>query len=105
VSDEAVPIVIQIMDKDYTVACPPEEKEGLLESAKLLNERMREVRDSGKVMGTERMAVMAALNLIHEVYLEQQRGALADAQADATIRALETKLANAIPQRASVTRN
>ncbi len=66
-SSDAVPVTIQVLDKDYTVACPPEEKEGLLESAELLNRRMREVRDSGKVMGAERMAVMTALNMANDL--------------------------------------
>ena len=101
-STEAVPVIIQILDKDYTVACPPEEKEGLLESARLLNERMREVRDSGRVMGTERMAVMTALNVIHEFARERIERERAFAATDAAIRALEDKLANAVPRRAPI---
>ena len=102
-SAEAVPVIIQILDKDYTVACPPEEKEGLLESADLLNRRMREVRDSGKVMGAERMAVMTALNVIHEFTRERIERDRATAETDAAIRALEGKLANAVPRRAPIT--
>ena len=98
-SAEAVPVVIQILDKDYTVACPPEEKEGLLESAQLLNQRMREVRDSGKVMGAERMAVMTALNVIHEFTRERAERDRTFAETDAAIRALESKLSNAVPRR------
>ena len=101
-SDEALPVVIQILDKDYTVACPPEEKEGLLESAELLNQRMREVRDSGKVMGAERMAVMTALNVIHEFTRERLERDRVLADTDAAIRALEGKLANAVTRRASI---
>jgi cell division protein ZapA len=101
VSSEAVPVTIQVLDKDYTVACPPEEKEGLLESAELLNRRMREVRDSGKVMGAERMAVMTALNVIHEFTRERIERERVMAETDAAIRALEGKLANAVPRRAS----
>jgi cell division protein ZapA len=91
-----------VLDKDYTVACPPEEKEGLLESAELLNRRMREVRDSGKVMGAERMAVMTALNVIHEFTRERVERDRAVAETDAAIRTLETKLANAVPRRAPI---
>ena len=101
-SSEALPVVIQILDKDYTVACPPEEKEGLLESAELLNQRMREVRDSGKVMGAERMAVMTALNIIHEFTRERLERDRVLSDTDAAIRALEGKLANAVPRRASI---
>ena len=60
-------IAIQILDKEYMVACPEEEREELLESARFLDERMRETRDAGKVLGTERMAVMTALNIVHEL--------------------------------------
>jgi len=49
------------------VACPEDEREALLESAELLNRKMREIRDSGKVVGVDRIAVMAALNLCHEM--------------------------------------
>jgi cell division protein ZapA len=100
VSGEAVPVIIQVLDKDYTVACPPEEKEGLLESAELLNRRMREVRDSGKVMGAERMAVMTALNVIHEFTRERIERDRSVAETEAAIRTLEGKLANAVPRRA-----
>jgi cell division protein ZapA len=102
VSAEAVPVTIQILDKDYTVACPPEEREGLLESAELLNERMREVRDSGKVMGAERMAVMTALNVIHEFTRERLASEREFAETDAAIRALEGKVANAVPRRTPI---
>lgn len=101
-SAEAVPVVIQILDKDYTVACPPEEKEGLLESAELLNQRMREVRDSGKVMGAERMAVMTALNVIHEFTRERLERDRVLSETDAAIRAIEGKLENAVTRRAPI---
>ena len=65
-SEESVPVSIEILDKEYMVACPESEKEALLESARLLNDRMKQVRDSGKVYGTDRMAVITALNVIHE---------------------------------------
>jgi cell division protein ZapA len=63
---------VRLLDKDYAVTCPPEEREVLRESARLLDSKMREIRDSGKIIGTERIAVMAALNLAHE--LLQHRG-------------------------------
>ena len=98
-SSDPVAVVIQILDKEYTVACPPEEREGLLESARQLNARMREVRDSGKVMGAERMAVMTALNVIHEHNRERQERDRVLSETDAAIRALEGKLAGALPRR------
>ena len=60
---DAQPINISILDKDYKVACPPGEQSALLESAKFLDSKMREVRDSGTIMGSERIAVITALNI------------------------------------------
>lgn len=98
-SAEPVPVTIQILDKDYTVACPPEEKEGLIESARELNQRMRQVRDSGKVMGAERMAVMTALNVLHECARERVLYQRAAGETDAAIKALEARVAAALPRR------
>lgn len=63
---------VKILDKDYQVACPPGEEDGLNRAAALLDKQMRDIRLSGKVMGTERIAVMAALNMSHEL-LQMQR--------------------------------
>ena len=66
-SSQVTPVTIKVLDKEYMVSCPPEERESLVESARLLDRRMRETRDGGKVLGTERMAVIAALNIVHEL--------------------------------------
>jgi cell division protein ZapA len=58
---------VRLLDKEYPVACPPEQRAELLESAAYLNNTMREIRDGGKVVGTDRIAVMAALNLANEL--------------------------------------
>ena len=55
------------MDKEYRIACPEEEKENLQASANLLNENLKEIKQQGSVIGTERIAIMAALNLSHEI--------------------------------------
>ncbi len=60
-------VTIRILEKEYNVACPADEKAALLASAELLNNKMREIRDSGKVVGLDRVAVMAALNLANEL--------------------------------------
>ncbi len=64
---DAQPINISILDKDYKVACPPGEQSALLESAKYLDSKMREVRDSGNIMGSERIAVITALNMANDL--------------------------------------
>jgi len=60
-------VFVKILDKEYQVACPREERQALIESAQLLDERMKTIRGSGAVIGLERIAVMAALNLSHEL--------------------------------------
>jgi cell division protein ZapA len=67
VSASFAQVTIRILEKEYNVACPAEEKSALLASAELLNNKMREIRDSGKVVGLDRVAVMAALNLANEL--------------------------------------
>jgi cell division protein ZapA len=64
---DAQPINISILDKDYKVACPPGEQSALLESAKFLDNKMREIRDSGNIMGSERIAVITALNMANDL--------------------------------------
>ena len=66
-SDAFARVSVRILDKEYQVSCPLQERAALLDSAELLNGKMREIRDSGKVVGLDRIAVMAALNLAHEV--------------------------------------
>ena len=63
----AKPMRIHILDKEYLVACPESEREALFASAELLTGKMKEIRDSGKIVGADRIAVMAALNMAHEL--------------------------------------
>ncbi|MGH1440088.1 MAG: cell division protein ZapA [Cellvibrionaceae bacterium] len=58
---------VHILGKDYQVACQPDERDALLRAATELDRRMRDIRQSGNVIGVERIAVMAALNLSNEV--------------------------------------
>jgi cell division protein ZapA len=60
-------VSVRILEKEYPVACLPEERSELLDSAEFLNNRMREIRDNGNIVGLDRIAVMAALNLAHEL--------------------------------------
>ena len=64
---ETPAVTVRILDKDYQFGCRPEEKDGLLASARFLDERMREVRKSGRVIGTDRIAVVAAINLAYDL--------------------------------------
>ena len=69
-------VSVRILDKEYQVACPAEERTDLLDSAEILNNKMREIRDSGRIVGLDRIAVMAALNmandLMHAQALDEQ---------------------------------
>jgi len=58
---------VKILEKEYQISCPAEERKALIDSAELLNSKMREIRDSGKVVGLDRIAVMAALNLANDL--------------------------------------
>lgn len=69
---DAQPISVSILDKDYKIACPAGEQPALLASAKYLDSRMREVRDSGNIMGSERVAVITALNITNDFLSSSQ---------------------------------
>lgn len=60
-------ITIHILDKEYMISCSEEERHDLQRSADYLDHKMREIRDSGKIIGSDRIAVMAALNISHEL--------------------------------------
>ncbi len=60
-------VSVRILDKEYLVACPPEERTDLLDSAEALNTKMREIRDTGSIVGLDRIAVMAALNMANDL--------------------------------------
>ena len=66
-------VSVRLLEKEYMVACPQEERADLLDSAEFLNSKMREIRDTGKVVGIDRIAVMAALNLANELLKTRQR--------------------------------
>ena len=66
-------VTLDILGKEYKIACSPEEQDGLIQSARQLDQKMRQIRDSGKVSGTDRIAVMAALNMAHELHLAEAR--------------------------------
>jgi cell division protein ZapA len=64
---ESKSLQVTIMGREFRVACPEEEQAGLLEAVDYLNRKMLEIRDAGKVIGLERIAIMAALNIAHEL--------------------------------------
>jgi cell division protein ZapA len=60
-------VTVNILDKDYQVSCPADQEAELIVSASYLDKQMRSIRENGKVIGLERIAVMAALNISHEL--------------------------------------
>jgi cell division protein ZapA len=86
---------IRILDKEYQVSCPPEERNALLQSAKALDEKMRTIRNSGSVIGLERIAVMAALNLTYELSKMEVQSASQSASNE-TLIALDKKVSAAL---------
>ncbi|MYM63643.1 cell division protein ZapA [Pseudomaricurvus sp. HS19] len=88
-------VFVKILDKDYQVACPAGEKYALTEAARNLDERMRAIRNHGSVIGLERIAVMAALNLSHELLLASGRGGAPNIS-DSALTRLNEKLEQAL---------
>ena len=84
-------VTLHILDKEYQVACPREERQALQQSAQLLDERMKAIRNTGAVIGLDRIAVMAALNLSHEL-LQAKTGTATITPADNELRRLHDKL-------------
>lgn len=85
-------VSVRILEKEYQVACPASERTALLDSAEALNERMREIRDSGKVVGLDRIAVMAALNMANELLQEREKGDSIEATVGNRIRVLSDRV-------------
>jgi len=92
VSNNKSPVVLNILDKEYRIACPRGEEESLQASAHLLNARIQEIRDGGKVMGADRMAVMAALNLAHDLLLQQNEQERSNKNLYSRIRSLQDRI-------------
>jgi len=90
------PITVQILDKEYRIACPAGEEEALRESATFLNKRIIEVRESGKVIGPDRITVMAALNLAHEFLSERSEYQQYSSNINNRVRTLHERIDSAI---------
>ena len=60
-------LAIQVLGREYRVGCPPGEEAQITASVEFLNERIRQLRDTGKVAGNEKLAIMAALNIAHDL--------------------------------------
>ncbi len=87
---------IKILEKEYQISCPASERTALLDSAALLNGKMREIRDSGKVIGLDRIAVMAALNMANELLRARSHGDLLEGDARLRLQAMRERVEGAL---------
>ena len=95
-TDRTSRVSVRILEKEYQVACLPEERSELLDSAEYLNVKMREIRDAGNIVGLDRIAVMAALNLAHELLKLRGRGDAVDGDVSQKIRQLRERVESAL---------
>jgi len=92
------PLRVHILDKEYLIACPDEEREALFASAEFLTGKMQEIRDTGKIVGADRIAVMAALNMAHELLGNDTGNEDVQFNISQRIRALQDKIDVALNQ-------
>lgn len=101
-SDESVQITVQILDNEYRVACPEAEHEALLEAARYLNEKMQAIRETGKLLSVDRIAVMAALNIAYELLECRNETVALDKAADQQVQNLLHKVELALSKSAQM---
>lgn len=91
------PVSVSILDRDFLIACTPEERDGLLAAARYLDGKMREMRNSARTATLDRIAILAALNISHELLGARQRESAESAQLAEKLQALHAKLERALP--------
>ncbi len=94
--DNSDGITIHILDKEYMIACSEDERHDLQRSAEYLDSKMREIRDSGKIIGSDRIAVMAALNISHELLTKDGGSTKSEASVGNRIRSIQEKIDDAL---------
>ncbi len=96
--NDALAISVSILDKDYKVACPSGEQPALLASAEYLDSKMREVRDSGNIIGSEKVAVITALNITNDFLKSSQVEKELGEKLPPRLKSLESKISKALEQ-------
>ena len=86
------PVNIRILDREYTVGCEPDERDGLMAAAKVLDAKMREVRGGNRMAALDRVAVLAALNLAHELQQARSESERRDRELARTVGAMQRRL-------------
>lgn len=90
--ENSIPVTVRILDKEYRVACNQGEEDSLIAAARLVDKKMREIRSSGKVLGTDRIAVMASLNLAHDLLEKQSQKDSVDSSLNTRLRQMQQKI-------------
>ncbi|MBZ4201640.1 MAG: cell division protein ZapA [Methylovulum sp.] len=91
-ADKAQSITLMIMGKEYRILCDSEEQDELIQSALQLDNQMRKLRDSGKINGADRIAVMTALNIAHELQVLKNQHERVQQELDDCLSQLHQKL-------------
>jgi cell division protein ZapA len=91
-SEPVVPVVVRILGKEYRIACERQDRDALVASAYYLDQRMTEIRDAGKVIGADRIAVMAALNITHDLLQDRQKGQSQSQSVNSRLRNLQHRI-------------
>ena len=94
--DRVARVSVRLLDREYQVACAAEERSDLLDSAEYLDAKMREVRDTGKVVGVDRIAVISALNIANELIKMRRSGSSVDADLGAKLQRLRERVEAAL---------
>ena len=94
--DKLSRVSVRLLDREYQVACPMDERSDLLDSAEYLDTKMREVRDSGKVVGLDRVAVISALNIANELIKQRKNGSVVEGDLGARLKTLRERVESAL---------
>ncbi len=86
------PVNVRLLDREYTVGVEPDERDSLLAAAKLLDGKMREIRGGNRMAAVDRIAVLAALNLAHELQQLRSESDSRDRELSRTLTELQRKL-------------
>ena len=93
---DAARVSIRILEKEFLIACPHEERSALLDAAEFLDSKMRESRDTGKVVGIDRIAVLAALNMANDLLKSSNKDRRGEAELGNRVRALRERIDGAL---------
>ncbi len=90
------PVSVSILDREYLIACTPEERPGLIAAASYLDGRMRELRSASRAPGLDRIAVLAALQIAHELIGLRERDERDEQAVTQQLQGMKVKLEGAL---------